>query len=110
MRSHDVDEDQETYWMKIHHSYTGEVVLAACDRDLLGKRLRVSDGFEVLVSESFYMGRLAKWEEVRSLIAQVNIVNLVGNSVVARAINDGLVPERACRYVGGVRHVQIIKY
>jgi hypothetical protein len=56
------------------------------------------------------MGRLAKWEEVRSLIAQVTIVNLVGNSVVARAINDGIVPERACRDVGGVKHVQIMKY
>ena len=96
--------------MKVHHSYTGEIILAACDRDLLGRRLKVADGFEVLVSESFYMGRLASWEEVRSLIAQVTIVNLVGNGVVGRAVREGLVPERACRDVGGVKHVQIMRY
>ncbi|MDJ0273696.1 MAG: DUF424 family protein [Nitrososphaerota archaeon] len=105
-----MDEGDEKYWMKVHHSYTGEIILAACDRDLLGRRLKVADGFEVLVSESFYMGRLASWEEVRSLIAQVTIVNLVGNGVVGRAVREGLVPERACRDVGGVKHVQIMRY
>ena len=29
-------------WVKVHHSRTGEVVVAACDEDLLGKKIKIS--------------------------------------------------------------------
>jgi Uncharacterized conserved protein len=99
----------ETFWLKTHRSLTGEVVVAACDEGLIGARLRVRERYEVLVSRDFYLGRQVEWEAVKEAINGATIVNLLGNKVVQKAIEEGLVEESACIEVGGVKHVQIFR-
>lgn len=98
-----------SYWMKMHRSLTGEVVVAVCDSELLGSRLKVRDGYEVSVSPDFYMGRVVDWEGVKKAMEDATIVNLLGNDVVSRAISEGLVSESACIEVGGIKHVQLFR-
>ncbi|MEN3047437.1 MAG: DUF424 family protein [Candidatus Caldarchaeales archaeon] len=100
---------RQRFWAKLHHTYTGEVVLAACDEEILGRRVPVEDGFEVVISEGFYMGSLVDWEQLRSMLSSATIVNLVGNELVETAVREGLVPAAAFRVVGGVKHVQILR-
>lgn len=94
-------------WVKLHHSRTGEAVLAACDEDLLGRRITVSDGFSVEVSEAFYGGFLVEPEDLDRYIKQAGIINLLGEVVVSYMIERGLVSEEAVIRVGGVPHVQL---
>ncbi|MEM0445746.1 MAG: DUF424 family protein [Nitrososphaerota archaeon] len=98
-----------SYWLKVHRSLTGEVVLAACDIELLGVKLRVNDGYEVCVSADFYMGRMVDWHDVKSAITEATIINLLGNDIVDKAVSEGLVMEEACIKVGGVKHVQLFR-
>ncbi|MEM0381625.1 MAG: DUF424 family protein [Nitrososphaerota archaeon] len=98
-----------SYWLKMHRSLTGDVVVAVCDSELVGLKLRVRDGYEVFVSPDFYMGRMVDWEGVKSAIEGATIINLLGNDVVSRAISDGLVCESACIEVGGIKHVQLFR-
>jgi hypothetical protein len=102
-------EDDSPFWVKVHHSVTGEVIVAACDRGLLGKKIRISEKFETRVSEDFYMGRTANWEHVAKLIETATIVNLLGDEIVEAATAAGIVPEGACTTIGGIRHVQLIR-
>lgn len=101
--------EDSPFWVKVHYSVTGEVIVAACDRGLLGKKLRISEKFEARVSEDFYMGRTASWEQVEKLIETATIINLLGDEVVQAAITAGLVSEEASTTIGGVRHVQLIR-
>jgi hypothetical protein len=88
--------------------YGGFIILATCDCDLLGKVLR-NKKIVFEVREEFYKGHKATLEEAIELCKQSNIVNMVGKSIVAKAIEERLVHPEAILEISGVPHAQIIK-
>lgn len=103
------DQERERYWAKLHYSATGEVVLAACDHDLLGCELHLSEDFTIKVSEEFYMGESLTWRQLLALFEKATIINLLGDLVVLKAVEAGIIPNYAVSKVGGVSHVQIMR-
>jgi hypothetical protein len=84
------------------------VLLAICDAEILGKTLR--DGKIVFcVREDFYRGARVDVEEAVSLIENSTIVNMVGKTVVEKAIEKGYVHPEAVLNIQGVPHAQIVK-
>jgi hypothetical protein len=94
-------------YLKIHRSPRGEVV-AACDRELLGRTL-THEGVEITISETFYGSTPATEEEVRSAMRDAANVNLIGKRVVRLAIEMELVTEHGCMILGGIPHAQIFQ-
>jgi len=85
-----------------------QVLLAACDADVLGKTLQNSNlVFEV--KEEFYKGFKTNIEEAVNLIEKSTIVNLVGSKIVKKAIERGYVHPEAVIEICGVLHAQIVK-
>jgi len=86
----------------------GNVLLAVCDCELLGKTLR--EGKIVFkIKEEFYNGRKATIEEAMGMIDNSTIVNLVGKCCVEKAISHGYVHPEAVLKIEGVPHAQIMK-
>ena len=86
----------------------GNVLLAVCDCELLGKTLR--EGKIVFkIKEEFYNGRKATIEEAMGMIDNSTIVNLVGKCCVEKAIAHGYVHPEAVLKIEGVPHAQIMK-
>ena len=86
----------------------GNVLLAVCDCELLGKTLR--EGKIVFrIKEEFYNGRKATIDEAMGLIDNSTIVNLVGKVCVEKAIAKGYVHPDAVLKIEGVPHAQIMK-
>jgi len=84
------------------------VLLATCDAELLGKILR--EGKIVFeVREKFYKGPKVSVEEAIDLMKQSTIVNMIGQNIVGKAIETGLVHPEAVLKISGVPHAQIIK-
>lgn len=81
--------------------------MAACDEELLGKKIRLESGATVEVSRSFYGGVLIERSELDKYLNQATIINLLGDEVVSYAISRGIVVERAAVRVGGALHVQL---
>ena len=94
-------------WVKVHHSKTGETVVAVCDEELLGKKIEVSEGLTVEVSEAFYGGALIARDELDKYIIHAKILNLLGEVAVSYMVEKGIVPERAIIRFGNMPHVQI---
>jgi len=85
-----------------------QILLAACDAEVLGKTLQNSNiTFEV--KEEFYKGFKTNIEEAVSLIEKSTIANLVGTKIVKKAIERGYVHPEAVIEICGVLHAQIIK-
>ena len=85
-----------------------QVLLAACDAEILGKTLKDSNiTFEV--SEKFYKGYKTSVDEAIDLIEESTIVNLVGTNIVRRAIERGYVHPEAVIEICGIPHAQIVK-
>ncbi len=86
----------------------GNVLLAICDVEILGKTLR--KGKMVFhVSEEFYKGTKAEIEEAMAMIKNSTIVNMIGKNVVEKAIEKGYVHPEAVLNIEGVPHAQIVK-
>ncbi len=83
-------------------------VLATCDAELLGQVLH--DGKIVFeVKEGFYKGSRVSVEEAIELVRQCTIVNMVGENIVKRAVQEGLVHPDAILEISGVPHAQIVR-
>lgn len=85
-----------------------EVVLAACDSELLGRVFR-EGGVVLHVNEEFYKGELYTLDEVLRLMEAATVINLVGRRVVSAAIKAGIVHKDAVLVVEGVPHAQVVK-
>ncbi len=93
--------------IKIHRGQ-GEVILAACDEEVLGKTFS-GDGMKFHVSNGFYDGYLVTEEEFVDRMDEYTIMNLVGNRVIDLAIENGHVTEDYVIQIGDVKHVQVVK-
>jgi hypothetical protein len=86
----------------------GNVLLAICDAEILGKTLK--EGKIVFcIKEEFYKGTKVSVEEAVMMIANSTIVNLVGRNIVKKAIERGYVHPEAVLNIEGVPHAQIVK-
>ena len=88
------------------HSAGGQLILAACDKHLLGERLEMG---ELLfpVSKHFYGGDLVSDETFLNMIGQVSSANIVGNHCVDLLLDKGIVDRNSVTLIGEVKHVQI---
>ena len=84
------------------------VLLTMCDADLLGKTLK--QGKIVFhIREEFYKGSLMRLEEAVGLIRQSTIVNMVGQRIVRKAVEEGWIHPDAILEIEGVPHAQVVK-
>jgi hypothetical protein len=86
----------------------GNVLLAICDADILGKTLR--EGKIVFcIKEDFYKGAKVTIEEAVDMISNSTIVNMIGKNIVQKAMEKGYVHPEAVLNIEGVPHAQILK-
>jgi hypothetical protein len=72
------------------HKTGFEIILAACDSELLGTTLE--DGkIKIAVNEGFFGNEEFTPDEFRGMLARATSANLVGKSVVDIAIEEGCV-------------------
>ena len=94
-------------YVRIHKS-ADDIILAACDEEVLGKTF-TGDGVKITVSERFYNGELVSEETFVQRMGSVTIMNLVGERVIALAMEQGHVSEDGILEIGGVKHAQVVK-
>ena len=93
--------------IKIHRG-TDDTILAACDEEVVGQTFR-GNGMRIMVSERFYRDETVSEETFLEFMEKVTIMNLVGERVIALAIEKGYVSEDNVLNIGGVKHAQVVK-
>jgi hypothetical protein len=94
-------------WIKVYTTQ-GEILLAACDDNLLGKTFEEGE-LQLVVSESFYGGERVSDELFINQLRMATIINLVGREVVKIASEMGMINEECVLEIKGVPHAQIAK-
>ena len=90
------------------HRVRAEVVVAACDADLLGRDLKVGErGGTVKVTSQFYGERRVSREELLFALERATIANLLGERVLRLAVEGGFVTPGGTGTLGGVPHAEI---
>jgi hypothetical protein len=90
------------------HSCGHELLVAACDSALVGKRFEEGE-LRLEVSERFYGGENVDARMLVEVLALATIGNLVGQETVEAAIEAGLVDPECVIRVQGVPHAQIVR-
>jgi hypothetical protein len=82
-----------------------DVVVAVCDRELLGKCFK--EGKLTLdVRKEFYEGTLVSIDGALQTIESSTIANIVGEKIISKMIEAGLICEESVIRVSGVPHAQ----
>lgn len=95
-------------YLKIHESREGRVV-AACDRELIGKVLQGRNGIciDLDAYRDFYVGSPATEQELAAALKNFSSANLVGRKVVAVAVKSGMIGKNGISYINSIPYIQI---
>ncbi len=85
----------------------GEVLVAVCDSDIVGKTFREGD-LKIEVKESFYGEREVGEEEVIRALKMATIANITGRKAVELAIRIGIVDRENVLKIGDCWHAQMV--
>ncbi len=96
-------------YLKIHEIGEGKIV-AACDKELIGKVLEDENIYlDLDRSRSFYVGRLSTKGELKKALEDFVSANLVGKNTVNVAIESGVAQESDVIYINTTPHIQIYR-
>jgi hypothetical protein len=90
------------------HRLGRELLLAAADKDLLGKKLR-GEEIKLEVDKEFYEGEDATEEMLLNRLSMCTVANLVGEETVGAALRAGYLDEDCILRIAGVPHAQLAK-
>ena len=90
-------------------SYTHgkDVLVAACDTDLLGKTFSQGD-LCLTVSPEFYDGLRGNEAILKKHLQQATIANLVGEKVINYSLKLGLITKKNILYIQNIPHAQFL--
>jgi len=85
----------------------GEVLVAVCDSDIVGKIFREGD-LKIEVKESFYGDKDVGEEEVKRALRMATIANITGRKAVELAIRMGIIDRENVLKIGECWHAQMV--
>ncbi len=94
-------------YLKVHSSGSN-VVVAICDKEILGKTLKEGN-ITVTVNEGFFCGEIVDSERVEKALKNATTANLFGVKCIQCAINCGVVNPQSVIYINGVPHAQVFR-
>jgi len=101
------DDRREMMYLKTH-KISGEVMVAVCDCELLGKTF--DEGMLSLTVESAFFGEeVATAREVAKALSGATIANMVGERAVACAIETSCIDGENVLRIGGVPTAQMVR-
>ena len=102
----DEKDTREMYLKTYRHE--GEVLIAVCDCEILGKKF--SEGrLRMHVSPDFFGDERVSFSEVENALESATIANLVGCRCVEHAIRLGFVKKENILTIEGVLYAQMVR-
>jgi uncharacterized protein len=87
----------------------GNIVVAACDKDLLGKVLRDGE-LKLDVARGFYEGEDCDEAMLVNRLEMASIANLVGDKVCTLAAKHQFISMDCVIRIAGVPHAQMVRW
>ncbi|ADB57411.1 DUF424 domain-containing protein [Archaeoglobus profundus] len=85
----------------------GEIVVAVCDSEIVGKTFREGD-LKIEVKESFYGEKDVDEDEVRRALRIATIANITGRRAVQLAIEMGIIDKENVLKIEDCWHAQMV--
>lgn len=93
--------------VKIHKTQDGRNLVAMCDSGLIGKKFEEGK-LQLDLSSSFYKGEEKSDDEIKELLKDAYMVNVVGELSVGFCLKLNLIEESHVIKIDGIPHAQAI--
>jgi len=90
-------------------SIGGTVLLAACDKELLGQSFEEGE-LHIQITEAYYGGEVVTLEQFAEKLKACDVANLVGERVVGKAKELGYIEEHHIIKIQGTPHAQCFSF
>lgn len=94
-----------TILAKIHKRPDGTILLALCDKELIGQ-VKKEGAHKIDTTGQFYKGEEASEEEISEIILQATHLNFVGEGAVRLGIKTGYVEKDRILRVAGIPYAE----
>ena len=85
----------------------GKIVLAACDKELVGRKLKRFD-YEFTITKEFYQGKEVSKKQLTELLREHMNINLFGAKTTGIALELGLISQNNIILIDSIPHAVII--
>ena len=93
--------------VKIHTTLEGKKIVAICDKELIGYKFE-EDEKQLDLTGDFYKGDVKSKDEIKEILKDAYIVNLVGKKSVDLGIELGIVNKDNIIYVENIPHAEVL--
>ena len=100
----DAGEEQDMI-VNLHKRQDGTVLAAACDSDVLGRKLEEGDR-RLDLTGAFYDGKELDEDAAGDVLRNADHINVVGEKAVALALKEGLIEQSNVVRVQGIPHAE----
>lgn len=93
------------FYVKIHQIDKTRILVAACDKDLKGKKFS-ENRLQLDLTSSFYSGELMDAAHLKPILRRCYSFNLVGDDVVSIAVAEKITSEKYIKKIKNIPYVQ----
>ncbi|HZT34695.1 MAG TPA: DUF424 family protein [Nitrososphaera sp.] len=90
-------------------TYQGSMMVDICDLDIVGAKLEEGE-LVVNLNKDYYMQQVLEYSGAGELLKKCDIANLVGDSIVALALEMKMAKELSIKRISGVPFLMIFKF
>jgi uncharacterized protein len=94
---------------KLHQSGK-ELLLAACDSDLIGKTIILDNGAQVKLLKNFYLDKKVTEQELIQMAKNCTTANFFGQETINTLIKTKIINENSIMDLKGIPHSQLYKF
>lgn len=91
--------------VKIHQIDGKRILVAVCDKELLGKKF-TGDGLQLDLSSQFYKGELMDENKLLPILRRAYSFNIVGQKITDIALKEQIISEKNIIKIQGIPHAQ----
>lgn len=95
-----------SFIVKQHITQQGFLMLAVCDKNLLGKKFEEGK-LQLDLTASFYKGNRADEQELLKLLKKTNQSNFVGEFCIAIAIKNNFLSKDNIKHIAGIPYANM---
>jgi hypothetical protein len=92
---------------KLHKTLEGQIIIALCDSELLGKKF-TQDELQLDLTSDFYKGEKKTEQETLNLIKEAYIINAVGKTCIEFLLKNKLIEQQNIITIAGIPHAQCV--
>lgn len=89
------------------HKHEGKIILAVCDKEILGKKY-VEDDKQLDLTSPFYKGIEIPEQELKQLLKRAYVLNIVGKKSIKFALNERIIVKDNIIIIKNIPHAQAL--